>query len=149
MERITTYVLCSISSFILKTKCMGTIHLWRRQFFTIFYPYSPPVGSFLLLSIGKFGQFFTPLPLKNADVLNGWSFIILNSISSSVFGLDGWDNMGIFHSTLGQNSGSFDMPSMIESLNQDDSKSNRNLNSHYPGSALTYTVVTIKICQRL
>ena len=39
----------------------------------IFDPYTPSVGSFLLLSIGKFGQFLTLPPLKNADVLNGWS----------------------------------------------------------------------------
>ena len=35
------------------------------------YP-TPSVGSFLLLSIGKFGPIFDPSP-KNADVLNGWS----------------------------------------------------------------------------
>ena len=55
----------------------GTIHLRSRQIFTIFDPHPPPVGSFLLLSVGKFGQFLTPPPgapsLKNADVLNGWS----------------------------------------------------------------------------
>ena len=33
-------------------------------------PASPTVGSFLLLSVGKFGKFLTPSPLKNADVLN-------------------------------------------------------------------------------
>ena len=38
-----------------------------------FWPLPPPVGSFLLLSIGKFGKFLTPPPLKNAYVLNGWS----------------------------------------------------------------------------
>ena len=27
------------------------------------------------LSVGKFGQFWTPTRLKNADVLNGWSLI--------------------------------------------------------------------------
>ena len=32
--------------------------LRRWQIFTIFDPYPPPVGSFLLLSVGKFGQFF-------------------------------------------------------------------------------------------
>ena len=56
--------------------------LRRRQIFKIFDPYPPPVGSFLLLSIGKFGQFLTPPPLKNADVLNGWSlFCILRRIA--------------------------------------------------------------------
>ena len=47
----------------------GTIHLRHRKIFTIFDPYPPPVGSFLLLSVGKFGQFLTPSPLKNDDVL--------------------------------------------------------------------------------
>ena len=43
-----------------------------RQIFTIFDPYLHPVGSFILLSFGKFGKFFDP-SLKNATVLNGWS----------------------------------------------------------------------------
>ena len=51
----------------------GTIHLRRWQIFMIFYPYPPPVGSFLLLSVSKIGKFLTPPPLKNADILNGWS----------------------------------------------------------------------------
>jgi len=42
----------------------GTIHLTRWQLFTIFYPYPPPIDSFLLLSVGKFGQFLTPPPLE-------------------------------------------------------------------------------------
>ena len=33
----------------------------------------PHVGSFLVLSIVKFGEFLTPPPLKHADILNGWS----------------------------------------------------------------------------
>ena len=41
---------------------LGTIHLRHRQIFTIFDPYPPPVGSFLLLFVGKFGQFLTPPP---------------------------------------------------------------------------------------
>ena len=40
----------------------GTIHLRRRQIFTIFDPSPPTVGSFLLLSVGKFGQFLIPPP---------------------------------------------------------------------------------------
>ena len=53
---------------------LGTIHLRRRQFFhAVFDPYPSAVGSFLLLSVGKFLKFLTPSPLKNADVLNGWS----------------------------------------------------------------------------
>ena len=39
----------------------------------IFDTYPPTVGSFLLLSVGKFGKFLTPPPLENADVLDGWS----------------------------------------------------------------------------
>ena len=38
-----------------------------------FWPLPPPVGSFLLLSVGKFEEFLTPPPY--ADVLNGWSLI--------------------------------------------------------------------------
>ena len=62
----------------------GTIHLRRRQIFTIFDPYLPTIGipakclwrGFLihmycdLLTIGTWGQ---PSPLRHADVLNGWS----------------------------------------------------------------------------
>ena len=43
---------------------LGTIHSRRRQIFTIFDPYPPTVGSFLLLSVGKFGKFLTPYPPK-------------------------------------------------------------------------------------
>ena len=38
-----------------------------------FWPIPFSVGRFLLLSVGKFGQFLTTSPLRNADVLNGWS----------------------------------------------------------------------------
>ena len=48
------------------------------KFFTIFDPYPPTVGSFLLLFVGKFGKILTPPPLKNANVLNGWFRIGLN-----------------------------------------------------------------------
>ena len=37
-----------------------TIHLRRRQIFTILEPYLPTVGSFLLLSVGKFNKTLTP-----------------------------------------------------------------------------------------
>ena len=37
-----------------------------KQIFKSFDPYSPPIGSFLQLSISKFGQFLTPPPLNNA-----------------------------------------------------------------------------------
>ena len=35
---------------------LGAIHFRR------FDTYPPPISSFLVLSVGKFGQFFTPLP---------------------------------------------------------------------------------------
>ena len=60
-------------SFYLLAGTMGPSISDVGKFFMIFDPYPPTVGSFLLLSIGKFGQFLTPPPLKNADVLNGWS----------------------------------------------------------------------------
>ena len=62
---------------VLPPRGLGTIHLRRRQIFMIFDPYPPPVGSCLLLSVGKFGQIFIPPPLKNADVLNRWSLYML------------------------------------------------------------------------
>ena len=40
-----------------------------------------PVGSFLLLSIGKFDQFLTPPP-KNADIFNGWSLAKLKTYTA-------------------------------------------------------------------
>ena len=46
----------------------------------IFDPYPPTVCSFLLLSVGKFGKFLTPPPLRHADVLNGWSLSQIGSI---------------------------------------------------------------------
>ena len=52
---------------------VGTIHLRRRQIFTTFDPYPPPVG--------KFAQFLTPSPPKNADVLNGRFRMYLTLIS--------------------------------------------------------------------
>ena len=36
------------------------------------YLFRETVGSFLILSVGKFGIFLTPPPLRHADVLNGW-----------------------------------------------------------------------------
>ena len=65
---------------------LGTIHLRRRQIFTIFDPYPPTIGipakclwrGFLilmycdLLTIGTWGH---PSPLRHADVLNGWSLM--------------------------------------------------------------------------
>ena len=49
----------------------GIIHLRRRQIFTIFDPYPPPVGSFLLLSIRKFGQFLTPKKCQRLLKMDG------------------------------------------------------------------------------
>ena len=65
-------------------KYYGTIHLRRRQIFHDFWSLPPPVGSFLLLSIGQFCKFLTPPPLKNADVLNGWSLGDLAKLAISV-----------------------------------------------------------------
>ena len=51
---------------------LGTIHLLRRQQILLdFDPSLRTVGNFLPLSVGKFDQFLTPTPLKNADVTNG------------------------------------------------------------------------------
>ena len=52
----------------------GTIHFKDiSKLFTIF-PLTPLLSAvFLLLSDRKFGIFWTPTALKNADVLNGWS----------------------------------------------------------------------------
>ena len=71
----------------------GTIYSKRRQIFTIFYPYSPTVGSNLILSVGKFGQFLNPPPLRSADVLNGW-FQSYNSLphGSEQFGFTNGNN---------------------------------------------------------
>ena len=54
---------------------LGTIHLRRRQIFKKFDPYPPTVGSFLVLSVGKFGKFLTPPPLEYADVLTCHFFV--------------------------------------------------------------------------
>ena len=56
--------------------------VWDHPFktsanFHNFWPL-PPVGSFLLLIVGIFGQFLTPPPLKDADVLNEWSLCKCN-----------------------------------------------------------------------
>ena len=63
------YVFCNP----FKKLSTGTIHLRRRQLSQILDPSPPTVGSFLVLSVGKFGKFLTPPPLRHADVLNGWS----------------------------------------------------------------------------
>ena len=39
------------------------------KFSQILDPYPPTVGSFLVLSVGKFGKFLTAPPLRHADVL--------------------------------------------------------------------------------
>ena len=65
---------------------LGTIHLRRWQIFTILDPYPLPFGSFLLLSVGKFGKFLTPPP-KNANVLNQWSLTPIISYLQVFFNL--------------------------------------------------------------
>ena len=62
----------------------GTIHLRRRQIFTIFDPYPPTIGipakcfwrGFLILMYCDFSTISTwghPSPIRHADILNGWS----------------------------------------------------------------------------
>ena len=60
-------VLCIYRDVCIYHIILRTIHLRRRQFFTIFDPYPPIVGSFLVQSISKFGKFLTPTlrPLLN------------------------------------------------------------------------------------
>ena len=81
----------------------GTIHLRRRQISQIFDPYPPTVGSFLVLSVGKFVQFLTPPPLWHADVLNGWSPCIkIKKIWGQMYSFEVVDNrpLYIFHKVL-------------------------------------------------
>ena len=55
--------------------------IWDVGIFSqIFDPNPSTVGSSLVLSVGKFGQFLTPPPLKHADILNGWS-LTLNQLA--------------------------------------------------------------------
>ena len=58
-------------TYLYNASSFGTIHLGRWQIFTIFEPYSLPSSIFYYppANLTKFG----PLPLKYADVLNGWS----------------------------------------------------------------------------
>ena len=50
----------------------GTIHLSQWQILCDFDPSSPP-------PIGKFDQCLTPHPIKNANILNGYSLSWLKS----------------------------------------------------------------------
>ena len=55
---------------------LGTIHLRRRQIFTIFDPYPPPVGSFFTTIHRQLLPIFDPCTaLTNAEVLDGWSLV--------------------------------------------------------------------------
>ena len=56
-----------------KEEGLGTIHLGRRQIFTIFETYPLPSAVFYYYPSANLANFDLPLPLKNADVLNGWS----------------------------------------------------------------------------
>ena len=50
------------------------LRLRRRQISSIFDPYPPPSAVLYYYPLISFGQFLTPAhPLKDADVLNGWS----------------------------------------------------------------------------
>ena len=52
-------------------KLKGTIHKRSRQFFRIFDTSLPHVGTFLVLAVGNFDQFFDPSPLPIAEVVYG------------------------------------------------------------------------------
>ena len=56
---------------------LGTVHLRRRQMFTIFEPYprSKICQICWWIVVKNVGKFLTPLPLKNVDVINGCSFM--------------------------------------------------------------------------
>ena len=58
LEYIHTYILCQYSHRFEIILIKGTIHLRRRQIFTI-------VDSLLLLSVRQIWQIFDPYPLKN------------------------------------------------------------------------------------
>ena len=54
-----------------------TIHSRRGKIFTIFDPYPPPVGKFLILFVGTFGQFLTP-PLPRICKCLKWIVPMVN-----------------------------------------------------------------------
>ena len=66
---------------------LGNIHLRRRQNFPIFDPSTLPIGIFLLLSILQIWPIYDPSPLKNANVLNGWSLVSLFCTDDKKFGI--------------------------------------------------------------
>ena len=73
-KNIYTHNVCVLTKYQFVMNCLGTMHLRRRQIFTIFYPYPPPSALFLLLFIRRqIRPIFDPSPLRNTDVLNGWS----------------------------------------------------------------------------
>jgi hypothetical protein len=57
----------------LSSGLFGTIHLRRRQFFTLFWPLPPYRRQFFSTIRRQIWQIFDPSPLEHADVLNGWS----------------------------------------------------------------------------
>ena len=58
---------------------MGPSNYDVGKFLHFFDPYPPTVGSFLVLSVGKFRKFLTPPPLEHADLLNWWSLYELRA----------------------------------------------------------------------
>ena len=52
---------------------LETIHLRRRQIYTIYDPYRPPSAVIFTTIRRHIWPIFDPSPLKDADVLNGWS----------------------------------------------------------------------------
>ena len=52
---------------------LGTNHLRRRQIFQDFLPLPPYRRQFFTTIRRQIWQIFDPSPLRNADVLNGWS----------------------------------------------------------------------------
>ena len=58
---------------------LGTIHLRRRQTFTIFDPYSLH-RQFFNIICGQFWHSFDPYPLINVNILNEWSLTYVAGI---------------------------------------------------------------------
>ena len=52
---------------------LGTIHLRRRQIFTLFWPLPPYHRQFFTTIRRQIWQIFDPSPLKNTEILNAWS----------------------------------------------------------------------------
>ena len=65
--------------------CLGTIHLRSRYIFHDFLSLPPYRRQFFTTIRRHIWQIFDPSPLKNADVLNGWSLRLLEAILLIVF----------------------------------------------------------------